>query len=679
MTSINIKTFVKNNTKSVWIYTSLTEAIVNSIHWIEEYGNNSNWKIIINFWRWKQKTIDNLSEIENIIISDNWIGLNEKCFIAFDKIHTEHKIEKWWKWFWRLTFLKFFDEIKISSYFEEEKKYYNRNFNFVNEDNIIKDHILINNLSEKENNTSISFNIKKEYIGKLDKKLKTIARKLFEKLLIYFIDDNYICPTIILKDDDKKEIILNDYLNKFKEIELIKTESFFLDKKIWNENYREDFIIKIFKVFFTHSSSFINLVADKRVVKDEKIDKFIPEFSEWLSDEIKKDNNKSVNKDYVIKAYVLWKYLDKNVLHDREWFDFENDKQEIWAFKKEEIYEKSIEVIKNTFHNEYNTRKNKKIKKIKSYINEKAFWHKPYIESFDYTNFWYSLSNEEMEGELQILKFKLEQESTNKINLILKNKDLYHSEEEREELIKNISDNAKSDLIHYVVNRKLVLDYFKDLLRRNKDWNFSLEKELHNVIYPMWKDSSNINYEEHNLWLLDERLVFSHYIESDKKISKKNSKLKNKSNKEPDLLIFNNGIEIYRNWDNNFSNPITIFEFKRPKRTSYWEWDNPVIQVAKYLKEIREWKHEMPDWYEKIKVDDNTPAYWYIIADITDKIKDFAEQTSLTSSPDKEWYFWYLPSYKIYIEIISYNKLVKDAELRNSILFKKLWINWKNR
>jgi len=74
-----------------------------------------------------------------------------------------------------------------------------------------------------------------------------------------------------------------------------------------------------------------------------------------------------------------------------------------------------------------------------------------------------------MEGELQILKFKLEQESTNKINLILKNKDLYHSEEEREELIKNISDNAKSDLIHYVVNRKLVLDYFKDLLRRNKD------------------------------------------------------------------------------------------------------------------------------------------------------------------------------------------------------------------
>lgn len=40
MTTIDIKTFVQNNTKNVWIYTSLSEAIVNWIHWIEEQWNN---------------------------------------------------------------------------------------------------------------------------------------------------------------------------------------------------------------------------------------------------------------------------------------------------------------------------------------------------------------------------------------------------------------------------------------------------------------------------------------------------------------------------------------------------------------------------------------------------------------------------------------------------------------
>lgn len=671
MTSINIKTYVQINTKKVWIYTSLVEAIVNWIHWIEEHWNNNNWKIIIEFDRFEQESIDKLSEIKSIKIIDNWIWFNNENFESFDKIHTDHKIDKWWKWFWRLTFLKFFEDISVSSFFHENNIYYNRTFNFSDDDEIINNPYLFDNLSEKDNSTIISFNIRKQYIWYLDKQLKTIARKLFEKLLVYFVADNYICPQIILKDNEK-EIILNEYLDKYKEIQLLESKDFILTKTIWDKNYKEDFTVKLFKVYFSDSSSTLNLIADNRVVQDEKIDLFIPEFSEWFSDEIKDENWDIVNKDYVIKAYVLWNYLNETVLHDREGFDFENKKSEIWAFKKDDIYNKAIDVIKQVFQDEYNFRKDKKIRRIKEYINTKAFWHKPYINIFDYTNFWYSLWETEMELELQKIKFKIEQETTKEI-LSLREWNISFDEKKRSEIISKVSNNTKSDLIHYIVNRRLVLDFLIDLLRRNEDWSVSLEEEIHNVIYPMWRDSSDTNYEDHNLWLLDERLVFSHYIASDKKISKKKSKLKDKSNKEPDLIMFDVP-ESYRLWDNSETNPITIFEFKRPKRTTYTEDENPIIQIAKYLEDIKAWKYETPDWFEKIKADDKTPAYWYIIADITDKIKDFAKQQSLTLAPDWDWYFWFLPAYWLYIKVISYSKLVKNAELRNKIFFKRLWI-----
>jgi hypothetical protein len=80
----------------------------------------------------------------------------------------------------------------------------------------------------------------------------------------------------------------------------------------------------------------------------------------------------------------------------------------------------------------------------------------------------------------------------------------------------------------------------------------------------------------------------------------------------------------------------------------------------------------MPEGLEPIKVNDNTPVYAYVIADITEKIKQFAKQHSLTISPDNEGYFGYHIGYKMYIEVISFKKLMKDAKLRNKIFFKKL-------
>lgn len=207
----------------------------------------------------------------------------------------------------------------------------------------------------------------------------------------------------------------------------------------------------------------------------------------------------------------------------------------------------------------------------------------------------------------------------------------------------------------------------KKLLERKDDGSPSYEKEIHNLIYPMGKNDTNTDYESHNLWLLDERLSFAQYVASDEKINKKTAPT------EPDLVIFNQKIS-YRNGDNQFCNPLTIFEFKRPKRVDYAQDDSPILQITKYLDQIRAGKYETPKGQEPVKVNENTPVYAYVVADICDKIKAFAKDNSLTKSPDAEGFFGYHGGHKMYIEIISYKKLLDDANMRNKIFFKKLGI-----
>ena len=231
-----------------------------------------------------------------------------------------------------------------------------------------------------------------------------------------------------------------------------------------------------------------------------------------------------------------------------------------------------------------------------------------------------------------------------------------------------MSETGKNDLAHYVCTRKNVLDLFDNLRKRTEAGKAHLECEVHNLIFPMVSNDRRTEYNNHNLWLLDERLVFTQYIASDKVISKV-------EHEEPDLAIFFKERMFYRNGDNIITSPVTIFEFKRPKRTNYPDDENPITQACRYAKKILEGKYEMPDGIEPVKVDkQHTPVYIYIVCDIVPKIEEFADNASLTISPDGEGYFGYIKAYNAYVEIMSFRKLVEDAKMRNKIFFKKLGI-----
>lgn len=301
-----------------------------------------------------------------------------------------------------------------------------------------------------------------------------------------------------------------------------------------------------------------------------------------------------------------------------------------------------------------------------------APWNKTLLKDVDMESIPIGISDFDLEMRFQKIKFDKEQNA----RIALKELQNRYSdteddsdsslEDEVNEILKNVTETAKNDLAHYVCQRRRIIELFDDLRKRIDGGKSHKESEMHNLIFPMIKDDREVEYEEHNLWLLDERFNFTQYIASDKVIS-------SSDHKEPDLAIFYESGLFYRNGDNAITSPIAIVEFKRPKRSNYPDEENPINQALRYAGKILAGKYEMPEGLEEVIVDKSvTPVYIYIVCDIVPKIQEFADLAGLALSPDRQGYFGYNSKYNAYIEIKSFKKVIDDAKMRNQIFFKKL-------
>lgn len=664
MSKINIQGTVDNIKSRSNVYTPIVEAIVNSIDSIVD-AKEKNGEIILIIKRDNALDFDgSLQHIRSIEVHDNGIGFNRVNRDSFDTLYSLHKkIKSGGKGFGRFMYLKYFSDVQIeSNYKEVDGSTYLRKFHFGKMDEIIVNET--NTKSSQPSSKTILYlnNLKDK---DFDKELETIARKLLEKLLIFFINDKFKCPKIVIREDDNsKQITLNEYLKADNEIKLIATKPVVLENTA--ANVKQEFTAKIFKIYYSKTDSKIILTAHNREVSESSIHQYIPEFEDEFFDEVTRDN-KVIRKNFIVKTYLQGEYLDLNISLERESFSFDKEKTDVLhPFSQSQIERQAAQVTKTVFSEDVKFRAEKKKKRIYEYVNSDAPWHKTYINGVDLSSFGYNLSPEKIELELQRYKFQQEQSTKLEVQFLLNTSEKGEFQRRIDAIMDKVTDMGKSDLAHYVSTRKVVLQIFEELRKRNEDGKANLEKEIHSLIYPMNRDSTNTSYEQHNLWLLDERLVFSEYIASDRKIAKKKDALS-----EPDLVIFDVK-RSYRNGENEFSNPLTIFEFKRPKRDRYSQEDDPILQIGRYLDKIKAGKYEMPEGTEPIKVNDNTPVYAYVVCDLVEKIHDFARQHQLTISPDNEGYFGFHSGYKMYVEIYSFKKLLKDATLRNRIFFKKL-------
>lgn len=224
--NINIPRFVETTLKGrTTVYSPLIEAIVNSIEAILE-TNRTDGKIIITPRRSTQIPLDTeaLPDIVGFTVEDNGIGFNKKNRDAFDELCTDYKIEQGGKGLGRFIFLKYFEKVKISSTYKENGKYHLRQFNLGSKNEIIENE---GNQEIEASDTGTKLFLEELKQLGYDKQLDTVARRILERILIFFVNDKFVCPTISLRENDP-EIVLNDLLNKNQEIRHVKTEEFSL-------------------------------------------------------------------------------------------------------------------------------------------------------------------------------------------------------------------------------------------------------------------------------------------------------------------------------------------------------------------------------------------------------------------------------------------------------------------
>lgn len=669
MSKINIDRIVRDiKTKSTSL-TPVIEAVCNSIEAIGDNRTDGLIRIVL-----KRDGSQDMGLEENPIkgdiiaidIIDNGEGFTEANKESFDTYRSGLKMDIGGKGFGRFMFLKYFNHITVESVYAEEEKYYKRCFTFGHANEIIENETN-EPLPDNDLETGTTIHLSSIKNKDLDKGIDVIARKLVERLLVYFATGDTNTPCIVIEEEDGSDKrVLNNYVGPTSDIQQIGDDK---SIEVQGRDKNHKFIVKVYKIYYSAITNKICLTANKREVTEASLHTYVPEFKETMSE----INENGVQKNFMVKAYVLGEYLDKNVTTERDGFNFDKDSPNtFYDLCERMIYKEASTVVKDLFAEVIIEKFKRKKEQVEHYVFSQAPWNKTLLNDVDMDSIPVDISEFDLEMLFQKIKFDKEQKA--RIALLelqsrqqeQKNEQEEEYEEEVNEILRSVTDTAKNDLAHYVCQRKKVLELFDDLRRRIEGGKTHKEKEMHSLIFPMIKNDREVEYDNHNLWLLDERFNFTQFVSSDEVISKD-------EHEEPDLAVFYESGLFYRNGENNVSSPIAIVEFKRPKRENYPASENPIAQALDYADKILDGKYEMPDGVEEVVVNRAvTPVYIYIVCDITKKIEHYASISNLSKTPDNQGYIGYMKDYNAYIEIKSYKKVFEDANMRNKIFFKKL-------
>lgn len=668
MSNVNIRRAIENIRSGTSVYTPLIESIVNAIQAIEA---NKTLKGLIEVIviREKQISLDaSLPEITGFIITDNGIGFNDVNRDSFDTLYSAHKIVEGGKGFGRLTYLKYFDEAIIESTFLSGDKFFSRTFKMGKDNDIIVDETKSSIAACTPGSRITLANLKSVKLP--DKKTQTIARVLVEKLLPYFYIKPESLPQIILREEDESNAItLNNFIEKEGSHLIEEIESANGEFHLEGTSGPELFTARVFKFYSPKTqTSKISLVAHRREVTSVSLHKYIPEFIDEFYDRILTDFEIK-DRNFVIKIYVFGKYLDDNVSLERGGFEFQKDNDIILGISQSQIESIASDFAKKAVDDEVDARILKKLERVSHYVRDNAPWHTQILKHADLTDLPYNAKDDEIESRLQQIKYEQEIQIKGQMRQILATTEQSDIEEKTAEIIEKISEASKNDLVHYIALRKNIIELFEKNLETNINGKYSSEGIVHDIIFPRKGDSLSTPLKDHNLWLIDERLNFTHYLSSDLPLQGNSDR--------PDLIAYDKRV-LFRG-ENIESNPVTIFEFKKPQRDDFTNpssSEDPVTQIIRYVRKIRNGEFKTPTGRE-ILIGDNTPFYGYVICELTQKTKSWLEdEKDFKPMPDRLGYFKWHDSLNLYIEVLGWDKILKDANIRNKIFFHKLGINF---
>lgn len=632
----------------------LFEAISNSICAIEERGNLSEGKITVRVIRVKQKPLPDMDmheERKNITgfeIEDNGVGFDEKNYESFRTAETTYKLDKGGKGVGRFYWLKAFKKVEIESVYcyKDSKKF--RKFEFNLNDGIQKKE---HTNTQKEQITTVKLIGFKEEYRTLSTAYKTgekIAQRILEHCMSYLIGD--VVHKICLVDGNNT-ISINKMFGDI--------EQDIYNEKIKIKNY--DFLISHLKLYSTHAKMHkIVFCANNREVTSSDIRKLLGTSTQFDESGTK----------FFYCAYVSSEYLDCHVDISRMEFDIPStngtfdyvecplsmeDIKNTVTEKSKNYLDRYLDIIKQQKHNliqKYVSEENPTLRAVPTYCPEVFDEIEPNTSEEGINEVLYKYKGK--------TEYKIRKDSIKLLKT--QNEGIAEIKNELKEMIDKLGAFQKDNLAEYVLLRKTIIDLLDKKIESNTEGKYPNENIIHDIIFPQCTTTDQIRFEDHNLWIIDERLTFHEFAASEKRLCDITT---SESEDRSDVVVFS---EID---DDRIAKVVSIIEFKKPLRESFTE--RPTEQILRYVKKIRNEKVKMPNG-RTLKVDNTTRFYCYIICDLTNKIKEFADDDDYAKLKGELGYYKYHRNLNIHIEIIAFDKLLVDVKQRHKAFFDKLMV-----
>lgn len=641
------------------------EAVVNSIHSIEEKGNSDNGKVVLRINRATQESLDfdakSLPPILGFTITDNGCGFDETNFKSFETLDSDHKIDKGCRGVGRLMWLKVFDLVEVESHFiDVDSQLKKRVFRFNDKSGVHSENVQV--ATEQQSGTQIKLvGFDESYRKQVPTKGLTVANQLLEHVLWYFVRQGS-APNIQVEDAGEifeLDSLLEEHMHESALLETIKIRDYAFD--LTHIKFRAS----------VNKKHQLALCAANRLVKEESIQGKIPGLYGKISD---------ASGEFTYTCYVSSGYLDDRVRSERTSFDIAENVEDMLnevSFKdiRDAVLERTKEYLQDVLTENVSAGR----KRVDDFINSHAPRYRPIAHYVAEEQLIVDpeKSDKEIELHLHAQWYEVERQLVSEGHDIMQPQNEEHIEQYKERLseyLQKAEDLKQSDLANYVSHRKVIIDLLQKSIERLDDGKYAREDMIHELIMPMRKDSSEVLLDSCNLWLIDERLAFHNYLASDKTLNAMPI-TGNDSTKEPDLLslrVFDNPLLV----NDQTSFPlasITVVEIKRPMRNDMREGEDkdPIDQALSYLERIREGK-VTTKFGRPIPGNNDIPGYCYVLCDLTESMHRRCRRANLRITSDGMGYFGYNEPSHAYIEVISFDQLVKAAKERNRAFFDKL-------
>ncbi|MGV7215028.1 ATP-binding protein [Bradyrhizobium sp. UFLA05-112] len=626
------------------------EAVSNSIHAITERFAEQTGKLgRVHVTVLRDLELDDLP-IVGFDIEDNGIGFTDENYVSFLTPDSRHKERRGGKGVGRLAWLKVFEQVEVDSVYNDHGSLCRRHFHFRLTE---KNQVEILNEGKTEANAQVRTRIslrgfERRFATKCPSKKGSVALRLLSHFVPLFIAGN--APKVVIDDGEPVDI------------EALFTESIVAERTtpLTVEIDGDSAVINLWSLkcrksvrFNGTGYNFAFLTGNNRSVIDYSID-----------DQL---GLKLLEDEFIYLGSASGEYLDSHVNSERTGFTLESSDIDVI---KRAIAKEAREFLRPYVEEALAA----KVKVAQEVITENPqfLYVQPNIKEFAEGLQPNMFKKEDIFVEMSRGRFRRQRSFANLERDIAKSELIDESLREKvDEYTKYVSDEKRGALAEYITRRKAVIDLFEKFLefKDAQAQNYQKEEAIHKLICPMKVDSSTLEIEDHNLWLLDDRLAFFRYFASDKEAASYANVV---STERPDLAFFYDSCVAWR--EGETSDTVVIVEFKKPMRDNYTSGRDPVQQVLLYVKMLRNEKSALDIKGKAIRgVNASTAFHCYVVADITPTLEERIIGR-FNRTPDGVGYFGYSADPPAFVEIVPYGKILADSKVRNAVFFKTLGI-----